>query len=95
MSDLADAVFSGQLLGHVIAGQELTTSVIADAAMTASLADGLAVSSDESLTDIEKQILGAKVAETVLEDGHYGANDIIHDQLDSQLDADFAEGFMI
>ena len=68
MSDLANAVFGGQLMGHVIAGDELTSSVIQDAAMKASLADGLSVT-DESLSDVESELLQSKVAQTVAEEG--------------------------
>ena len=94
MSDLADAVFGGQLMGHVIAGEELTHSVIADAAMTADLAAGMAVASDGSLSHVEQQILEANVAQTVSEDGSYFPADLIHDQLDAELSASYTEDFL-
>ena len=93
MSDLADAVFGGQLMGHVIAGDELTSSVIQDAAMKASLADGLSVV-DETLSDVESEILQSKIAHTVAEEGHYSTTDLMHDQLEAELDAGLAEGLM-
>ena len=93
MSDLANAVFGGQLMGHVIAGDELTSSVIQDAAMKASLADGLSVT-DESLSDVESELLQSKVAQTVAEEGHYSTTDLVHDQVEAELDAGLAEGLM-
>ena len=93
MSDLAKAVFGGQLTGHVIAGEELTQTVIADAAQAASLAEGLSVAGD-SLTDTEKLILEAKVAESVAEDGSYEFSDIMQDQLEIQSDSMIADSFL-
>ena len=58
MSDLADAVFGGQLIGHVIAGDELTGSVITEAAMKASLSSSLVVG-EPDLSPVELQILEA------------------------------------
>lgn len=83
MSDLADAVFGGQLLGHVIAGQELTTSVIADAAMTAELASHMVV--NENLSGFQQEILQAKVAEQTAVDGSYNSADITLDIQSSSL----------
>jgi hypothetical protein len=83
MSDLADAVFGGQLMGHVIAGEQLTTSVINDAALTADLASGLVVDGDLSL--IEEQILQAKVSQQVVETGNYSIDDAVIDQQQAQL----------
>jgi hypothetical protein len=83
MSDLADAVFGGQLLGHVIAGQELTTSVIADAAMTADLASHMVV--DDNLSTTQHEILQAKVAEQTIADGSYSSSDIMADIQSSSL----------
>ncbi|UPH91074.1 hypothetical protein [Synechococcus sp. NB0720_010] len=94
MSDLADAVFGGQLMGHVIAGEELTHSVIADAAMTADLAASMALTTDGSLSDVEHQILEAKVAQSVVEDGAYTNGDFLHDQLDLQLDSEIANSYL-
>ncbi len=79
MSDLEAAVFGGQLMAHVIAGDELTTSVVTDAAMTADIASGLIP--DQHLTDAEQQILLNKVAENTLADGGYEPADLISDQL--------------
>jgi hypothetical protein len=86
MSDLADAVFGGQLLGHVIAGQELTASVITDAAMNADLASSLFV--DKDLSFAAGKIIQSKVAENVIVDGHYDPAQIIGDHLESELLAD-------
>ena len=94
MSDLADAVFGGQLTGHLIAGEELTHSVITDAAMNAELAAGMAVTSDGSLSDIEQQILEAKVAQQTAAEGEYIASNIMQDQLDTEFDASIAESFL-
>ena len=93
MSDLAKAVFGGQLMGHVIAGEELTQSVIADAAQTASLAESLSVT-DDCLNSTEKQILEAKVAESVVEDGSYDHSDLMQDQLELGPDATIADSFL-
>ena len=89
MSDLADAVFGGQLLGHVMAGQELTTSVIADAAMTADLASHMVVDAD--LSSVEHEVMQAKVANHVSLDGDYEASNVIGDHLDSQIASDLVE----
>ena len=91
MSDLAKAVFKGQLLGKVIAGEELSQSVITDAAFTADLADGIALSSDSHMSEIEQDILESKVAQSVLENGNYSSSEIIVDQLESGTSADFVE----
>jgi len=92
MSDLADAVFGGQLLGHVVAGQELTASVIADAAMNAELASHMAI--DDDLSQFEHEILQAKVASNVSLDGHYEPGNIIGDHLESQLDSDLLDHWL-
>lgn len=94
MSDLANAVFGGQLMGHVIAGEDLTHSVIADAAMTADLAASMALTTDGSLSDVEHQILEAKVAQSVIEDGTYTNSDFLHDQLDLQLDSETVNSYL-
>ena len=83
MSDLADAVFGGQLLGHVIAGQELTTSVIADAAMTAEMASQIAV--DDDLSAVQHEIMQAKVAEQTIADGSYNSWDVMTDMQSTSL----------
>ena len=88
MSDLADAVFGGQLLGHVIAGEELTHSVIADSAMTANLAEGMFVG-DHSLSEVEHQIIEAKVAQAVAEEGSYLPGELLHDYSDIEHDPGF------
>lgn len=92
MSDLADAVFGGQLLGHVVAGQELTTSLIADAAIKADLATDLVV--DDDLSSVEYEILQAKVAGHIVDDGHYSQSSIVADHIDAGVNADIAEGFV-
>ena len=81
MSDLADAVFGGQLWGHVIAGEELTTSVITDAAITAELASNLNTHHD--LSSVEHDILQAKVAQQTIVDGSYNPADCMIDFLPS------------
>jgi hypothetical protein len=92
MSDLADAVFGGQLLGHVIAGEELTTSVITNAAINADLATHLVP--DDYLSPVQHEILQAKVVGHVVDGGSYSQVSIIQDHLDAQIDADIAEYFM-
>lgn len=87
MSDLADAVFGGQLLGHVIAGQELTTSVIADAAMTADLASNMVV--DDDLSSASGEVMQARVAQSTSIDGHYDLSDVYCDQIISNDEAGF------
>lgn len=92
MSDLADAVFGGQLMGHVIAGEELTTALVADAAMKADLATSLVVG-DGQLSNIEQSILEAKTALHTLEGDGYNTTDILSDQLDAELVADLANDY--
>ena len=60
MSDLAEAVFGGQLIGHVIAGDTLTTAVVTDAAITADLASHMVVGA-EHLHGAQREILEAKI----------------------------------
>ena len=86
MSDLSDAVFSGQLMGHVIAGEELTSSVINDAVMTADLASDLFV--DPNLSSVEEQILQAKVSHQVALNGDYAIGDVVLDHLEAQIHGD-------
>lgn len=78
MSDLSDAVFGGQLLGHLISGEELTQAVITDAAMTANLSEHM-IADDHGLTEVGEQILEAKVAQVVAEKGYYSPADLNHD----------------
>jgi hypothetical protein len=85
MSDIADAVFGGQLLGHVIAGEELTTAVLTDAAMTADLAAHMVV--DDDISSVEHQILQAKVAGATYAGGHYDPGDINSDHYSAQDDS--------
>lgn len=89
MSDLAVAVFGGQLLGHLVSGEELTSSVISNAAITADLASGLI--GDKELSATEHQILQAKIANHVIEDGNYCASSVIHDHIDAGSSADIAD----
>ena len=84
MSDLADAVFGGQLIGHVIAGDALTSAVVTDAAITADLASHMVVGS-EHLHGAQREILEAKIAQHTISDGQYQSSDIIEDHLHSQL----------
>ena len=89
MSDLADAIFGAQLTGHVIAGDELTSSLIHDAAMQADLSAAL-VGSDE-MSGVEEDILGARVSQHIIDDGDYSQTDFMHDHLQSDLDASMIE----
>jgi hypothetical protein len=89
MSDLADAIFGAQLTGHVIAGDELTSSLIHDAAMQADLSAAL-VGSDE-MTGVEEDILSARVSQHIIDDGDYSQTDFMHDHLQSDLDASMIE----
>ena len=81
MSDLADAVFGGQLLGHVIAGEAMTNSVIAQAAINADIASSLVV--DPKLSPTAESILQAKVVHHTIVDGHYEPGQVIDDYLDA------------
>ena len=89
MSDLADAIFGAQLTGHVIAGNELTSSLIHDAAIQADLSAAL-VGSDE-MSGVEEDILGARVSQHIIDDGDYSQTDFMHDHLQSDLDASMIE----
>lgn len=89
MSDLADAIFGAQLTGHVIAGDELTSSLIHDAAMQADLSAAL-VGSDE-MSGVEEDILSARVSQHIINDGDYSQTDFMHDHLQSDLDASMIE----
>jgi len=89
MSDLADAIFGAQLTGHVIAGDELTSPLIHDAAMQADLSAAL-VGSDE-MSGVEEDILGARVSQHIIDDGDYSQTDFMHDHLQSDLDASMIE----
>ena len=92
MSDLADAVFGGQLLGYVVAGQELTTSLIADAAIKADLATHLVI--DDDLSSVEQEILQAKVAGHIVNDDNYDQASIVVDHIDAGIDAGIAESLI-
>ena len=89
MSDLADAIFGAQLTGHVIAGNELTSSLIHDAAIQADLSAAL-VGSDE-MSGVEEDILSARVSQHIIDDGDYSQTDFMHDHLQSDLDASMIE----
>ena len=93
MSDLADAVFGGQLMGHVIAGEELTQSVVVDAARNASIAGDIALS-DDSLSKTEQQIIEARVAQKVADGESYSISDAMSDNLQAELDASLADGLL-
>ena len=87
MSDLADAVFNGQLMGHVISGDALTSSVLAVAAATADLASHLVMNGDH-LHGVEQNILEARVAQHTLSDGEYHPGNITGDHMHAQLDSE-------
>lgn len=89
MSDLADAVFGGQILGHVISGEELTSSFIANAAMTAELAADMVV--DGEMSSAEHQIMEAKVASRLDDSGHYDAAHVSQDLYETQTAANLVE----
>jgi hypothetical protein len=93
MSDLADAVFSGQLTGHLISGEELDSSLLIDSAIKADLASQLVVG-NEPLGDTEKAILEAKIAQNVAADGHFDQGDFMSDQLQAHLDAQLVDPFL-
>ena len=78
MSDLADAVFSGQLLGHVLAGEDLTGSQILNSAMNAHVAASLVV--DDNVSDLEHQLIELKTAQQVISDGGYSQS-VMHGNL--------------
>ena len=87
MSDLADAVFGGQLLGHVINGEELTLPLVHDAALNAELADGLVV--DDQLSPQDLNTLSAKTAQTVISsNGLYDTSDFVDDHSFIELASD-------
>ena len=92
MSDLADAIFCAQLTGHVIAGDELTSSLIHDAAMQADLSSALVGSED--ISGIEEDILSARVSQHILEDGDYSQTDFLNDHLQSDLDASLVDSLL-
>ena len=89
MSDLADAIFGAQLTGHVIAGDELSSSLIRDAAMHADLSAALVGSED--ISGIEEDILSARVSQHIVEDGDYSQTDFLHDHLQAELDASMVD----
>jgi hypothetical protein len=92
MSDLADAVFAGQLTGHLISGEELNSSLLVNAAIKAELASELAFE-DGQLGTSEKAILQAKVAQDVASNGNYDTADLLNDQLQAQMDAELVNTF--
>ena len=93
MSDLANAVFGGQLIGHAIGGEELTASVVTNAAITADLASNL-VQAEDGLSGVEAEILRAKIVQHVASEGDYSPQSIIHDQLEAQIEADIVDGII-
>jgi hypothetical protein len=93
VSDLADALFSGQLTGHLISGEELDSSLLANTAIKAELASQLAID-DGPLGSTEKSILQAKVAQSVVADGDYNSGDLLNDQLQAHLDAQLVDPFI-
>ena len=90
MSNLSDAVFGAQLSGHVIAGQELTSSVVHDAAMQASLADSLLTG--ENMTGLEDEIFRAHLTQDFLDDGELGQSEIMDAHLQAGVDASIVNG---
>ena len=92
MSDLADAIFGAQLTGHVIAGDELSSSLINDAAMQADLSAALVGSED--ISGIEEDILSARVSQHIVEDGGYSHTEFLHDHLQSDLDASLVDSLL-
>lgn len=92
MSNLSDAVFGAQLSGHVIAGQELTSSVVHDAAMQASLADSLLT--DEGMTGVEDEVFRAKLTQDLLEDGELSTAEVMDAHLRAGVEASMIEGLI-
>lgn len=93
MSDLSDAVFGGQLTGHLLSGAELDPSVLISSAIKADLASSL-TAGDEHLGVAEKAILQAEVAHNVAIDGHYEPGDLLSDQLQAHLHAQLVDPFL-
>ena len=83
MSDLADAVFGGQLLGHVLAGEDLTSSQILNSAMNAHVAESLVA--DDNPSELVQQLIELKTAQHVINDGDYSSSVIHGDLMDSGL----------
>ena len=92
MSNLSDAVFGAQLSGHVIAGQELTSSVIHDAAMQASLANSLLT--DEVMTGVEDEIFRANLSHDFLKDGELSTAEVMDAHLQAGVEASMIEGLI-
>jgi hypothetical protein len=92
MSDLADAIFGAQLTGHVIAGDELSSSLIHDAAMQADLSAALVGSED--ISGIQEDILSARVSQHIIDDGDYSQTDFLNDHLQSDLDASLVDSLL-
>ena len=92
MSNLSDAVFGAQLSGNVIAGQELTSSVVHDAAMQAGLTDSLLAG--EGMTGVEDEIFRAHMTQDFLEDGELSQAEIIDAHLQAGLDASLVDGLI-
>lgn len=88
MSDLANAVFSGQLLGHVLAGEDLTGSEIFNSSMNAHVAASLVA--DDNISELEAVLIELKTAQHVMNDGDYSPS-AIHGDL---IDSDLAEGMI-
>jgi len=93
MSDLADAVFGGQMLGHAISGEPLTTAAVTHAAMTADLASVIAVDGDH-MSGTEHDILQAKIAQSVAMHGDYNPGEIMNDHLHAHIDANLIHDFL-
>lgn len=91
MSNLSDAVFGAQLSGHVIAGQELTSAVVHDAAMQASLADSLL--SGEGMTGVEDEVFRAHLTQDFLEDGELSQAEIMDAHIQTGIDSSLIDGF--
>lgn len=92
MSNLSDAVFGAQLSGHVIAGQELTSSVIHDAAMQASLANSLLT--DEVMTGVEDEMFRAHLIQDYLDDGELSQAEIMDAHLQAGVDASLIDSLL-
>lgn len=93
MSDLVDAVFGGQLTGHLVSGEELDSSLLVNAAIKADLASQLSID-DEPMSVAEKAILQAKVAQSVADYGEYHSSEILNDQLQAHLDSQLVDPYL-
>jgi len=92
MSDLADAVYVGQTLGHAISDPP-TTAEVTHTAMTADLDSGTAIDG-EHMRGTEHDMLQTKIAQSVAMHGEYNPGKIMNDNLHAYLDASLVHDFL-